>query len=150
MIHLEDITEVNWRISLSVSKEQEAFVSNPMKLLARAYAFRNLGSYACIICNDDEPIGMALYHECPELNAYDLSQLFIDERYQGKGYGKEAAKLLIEQMRAKRKYDKIVLCYIEGNDAARLMYESIGFRHTGEADEDEIMMELYLAQNDEA
>jgi len=31
MIHLEDITEVNWRIPLSVSKEQEEYVSNPMK-----------------------------------------------------------------------------------------------------------------------
>lgn len=144
MIYFEDITEENWRIPLSVSKQQEGFVSNPMKLLARAYAFRNLGSYACIICNDDEPIGMALYHDCPELNAYDLSQLFIDERYQGKGYGKKAAQMLIERMRIEHKFSKVVLCYIEGNDIARLMYESIGFRHTGEEDGNEIMMELYL------
>lgn len=144
MIHLEDITEVNWRIPLSVSKEQEEYVSNPMKMLARAYAYRNQGSYACLIYWDDEPVGMALYHDCPDMEAYDLSQIFIDEHFQGKGYGKEATKLLIERMRAEKKYNKIVLCYIEGNDVAKLMYEGLGFRHTGEADEDEIVMELSL------
>ena len=144
MIHFEDFTEVNWRIPLTVSKQQEAFVSNPMKLLARAYAFRNLGSYACFIYNDDEPVGMALYHDCPELNAYYFSQLFIDERYQGKGYGKKAAQMLIERMRMEHRFNKVVLCYIEGNDVARLMYENIGFTHTGEADGNEIMMELSL------
>lgn len=144
MVHLEDINEFNWRIPLAVSKQQEAFVSNPMKILARAYAYRNCGSYACLIYADDEPVGMALYHDCPEIDAYDFSQLFIDERFQGNGYGKAAANLLIERMRAEKKYDKVVLCYIEGNEAAKSMYENIGFRHTGEADEDEIIMQLYL------
>ena len=144
MIHFEDISEVNWRIPLTVSKQQEKYVSNPMKLLARAYAYRNQGSFACLIYNDEEPVGMALYHDCPELDAYDFSQIFIDERFQGKGYGKEATKMLIEHMRAEKKYNKIVLCYIEGNEIAKSMYESLGFRHTGDVDEDEIIMELYL------
>lgn len=144
MIHFEDITEVNWRIPLTVSKQQEKYVSSSMKLLARAYAYRNQGSFACLIYNDVEPVGMALYHDCPELDAYDFSQLFIDERFQGKGYGKEATKMIIERMRAEKKYNKIVLCYKEGNEVAKSMYESLGFRHTGDVDEDEIIMELYL------
>lgn len=142
MIHLEEITEVNWRIPLAVSKEQEQYVSNPMKMLARAYAYRNQGSFACVIYNDDEPVGMALYHDCPDLEAYDLSQIFIDERFQKKGYGKQATQLLIERMKAEKKFNKIVLCYIEGNDVAKKMYENLGFYLTGEADEDEIVMEL--------
>ena len=40
------------------------------------------------------------------------------------------------------KYDKVVLCYIEGYDAARNLYEKLGFHHTGDADGDEIIMEL--------
>lgn len=144
MIYLEDINEQNWRIPLAVSKKQEKYISNPMKILARAYAFRNNGSYACMIYAEDEPVGMALYYGCPEMDAYDLSQIFIDERFQGKGYGKEATILLIDRMRAEKKYDKVVLCYIEGNEVAKSMYESIGFRHTGEVDEDEVVMELYL------
>lgn len=144
MIRLENISEVNWRIPLTVTKQQEKFVSNPMKLLARAYAYREKGSFACLIYHDDEPIGMALYYDCPELAAYDFSQIFIDEHFQGKGYGKEATKMLIERMRKEKKYNRIVLCYIEGNVIAKSMYESLGFKHTGESDEDEIIMELYL------
>ena len=144
MIHLEDVTPDNWREELKVSKEQERYVSDDMKILARAYAFRNQRSYACIICNDDEPVGMALYYDCDELQAYDFSQLFIDERYQGRGFGKEAAKLILDRMKRDGEYSEVVLCYIEGNEAAKEMYEKLGFYHTGEADEDEIVMRKKL------
>lgn len=144
MIHLEDITPDNWREELKVSKEQERYVSDAMKILARAYAFRNQRSYACIIYEEGEPIGMALYYDCDELQAYDFSQLFIDERYQGRGYGKMAAKLILDRMRKDGKYSEVVLCYIEGNKAAKEMYEKLGFYHTGEADEDEIVMRKKL------
>lgn len=144
MIHLEDVTPDNWREELKVSKEQERYVSDAMKILARAYAFRNQRSYACIIYEEGEPIGMALYYDCDELQAYDFSQLFIDERYQGRGFGKEAAKLILDRMKRDGKYSEVVLCYIEGNKAAKEMYEKLGFYHTGEADEDEIVMRKKL------
>ena len=144
MIHLEEITPDNWREELKVSKEQERYVSDAMKILARAYAFRNQRSYACIIYEEGEPIGMALYYDCDELQAYDFSQLFIDERYQGRGFGKEAAKLILDRMKRDGKYSEVVLCYIEGNKAAKEMYEKLGFYHTGEADEDEIVMRRKL------
>ena len=144
MIHLEEITPDNWREELKVSKEQERYVSDAMKILARAYAFRNQRSYACSIYEEGEPIGMALYYDCDELQAYDFSQLFIDERYQGRGFGKEAAKLILDRMKKDGKYSEVVLCYIEGNKAAKEMYEKLGFYHTGEADEDEIVMRKKL------
>lgn len=144
MIHLEKVTGENWREDLSVSEEQKHFVSDPMRLLARAYAYRENGSYACVIYDDENPVGMALYYDCPEMQAYDFSQLFIDQRYQGKGYGKEAATLLLDRMRKERKFEKVCLCYIEGNTAAKNMYESLGFYHTGDVDEDEIIMELKI------
>ena len=144
MIHLEEITPDNWREELKVSKEQERYVSDAMKILARAYAFRNQRSYACIIYEEGEPIGMALYYDCDELQAYDFSQLFIDERYQGRGYGEEAAKIILDRMKRDGKYSEVVLCYIEGNKAAKEMYEKLGFYHTGEDDEDEIVMRKKL------
>ena len=144
MIHLEEITPDNWREELKVSKEQERYVSDAMKILARAYAFRNQRSYACIIYEEGEPIGMALYYDCDELQAYDFSQLFIDERYQGRGFGKEAAKLILDRMKRDGKYSEVVLCYIEGNKAATEMYEQLAFYHPGEADEDEIVMRRKL------
>lgn len=73
MIHLEPITEDNWGEALSVSEEQKHYVASPMVLLARAYAYRDSRSCACMICRDETPVGMALYYGCPERNAYSCS-----------------------------------------------------------------------------
>ena len=113
-------------------------------MLARAYAYRESRSKAYVIYNDTLPVGMALYYDCAELNAYDLSQLFIDERYQGNGFGIEATKQILDKMKSDSKYDKVILCYIDGNEAARTMYEKLGFTLTGDRDEDEIIMEKAL------
>ena len=141
MIKLATIDPDNWRLGLNVSETQKEYVSDSMKLLARAYAYRNSRSNAFVIYNDATPVGMALYYDCDEVNAYDFSQLFIDERYQGNGFGIEAAKQILEIMKNDGKYDKVILCYIDGNEVARKMYEKLGFHLTGERDGNEIVME---------
>lgn len=143
MVHLVDITPDNWRLKLQVSEAQKTYVSGSAVLLARAYAYREWRSRAFVVCDDETPVGMGLYYDCLERNAYDFSQFFIDERYQGKGYGKAAAKAVLEAMKQDGKYDKTVLCYIEGDEAARRLYENIGFVEI-DRDEDEIVMELEL------
>ena len=47
-------------------------------------------------------------------------------------------------MKSDSKYDKVILCYIDGNEAAKNMYEKLGFTLTGDRDEDEIIMEKAL------
>ena len=42
------------------------------------------------------------------------------------------------------KFDKVTLCYIDGNEAAKRMYEKLGFHPTGERDGDEILLEKRL------
>ena len=37
---------------------------------------------------------------------------------------------------------QVVLCYVEGDEPAMRLYQSLGFVHTGEADEGEIEMLL--------
>ena len=80
-------------------------------------------------------------YDCPELDSYDLSQIFIDERYQGKGYGKAATRLVLDETQCNAKFSKVVLCYIEGNDVAGKLYEQFGFVEIGR-DENEIIMEM--------
>ena len=67
-----------------------------------------------------------------------------DQRYQGNGFGYEAARQILQILKSDGRYDKVVLCYVEGDDAARRLYEKLGFHQTGEADGDEIVMELSL------
>ena len=143
MIRLTDIDPGNWRIDLAVSEAQKPFVSDRAKLLARAYAYRAQRSRAFLICADDLPVGMGLYYDEPELQSYDLSQMFIDARYQGRGYGRAAVRAILDELKADGRYDKVILCYIEGNETARKLYESFGFTETGR-DGDEILMELPL------
>ncbi len=144
MIHLETITPDNWRLGLSVREDQRNFVADSSAMLARAYAYRNAGSCAFVIYDDDNPVGMAMYYELDDLKAYDFSQFFIDHRYQQKGYGMKAADLILERMRNDGKYDKVVLCYVDGDEAAKSLYEKLGFYSTGEVDGDEVIMEKQL------
>ncbi len=143
MIRFEDIDESNWRTPLKVAESQKSYVANNTVLLARAYAYRNHNSRAFLIYDGETPIGMGLYHDCLELEAYDLSQLFIDERYQGRGYGKAATRMVLDAMRKDGRYSKAVLCYLEGNGIAKNLYTQLGFVEI-DRDEDEIVMELPL------
>ena len=141
MIRLEEVGPENWRYDLKVSEEQERYVSDRMCLLARAYAYRESRSRALVIYHDEVPVGMALYYDLDDWGAYDFSQFFIDRSYQGRGFGTEAARQILEMMERDGRYDKVVLCYIDGNEAAKRMYENLGFHLTGERYEDEITME---------
>lgn len=143
MIRFEDVGPDNWRLGLKVAEDQKTYVANSAVMLARAYAYRDCRSRAFVICDGETPVGMGLYYDLPELECYDLSQLFIDERYQGRGYGKAATALILEQMRRDGKYGKVELCYVAGNDAARKLYEQFGFTEI-DRDGDEIIMELAL------
>ena len=143
MIHLADIDPGNWRLGLRVADSQKNYVSDSYAMLARAYAYREQRSRAFVIYDNETPVGMGMYHDCPDLDAFDLSQIFIDERYQRKGYGKAATKLVLDAMKQDGKYSKAILCYIEGNNAAKDLYESFGFAEI-DRDEDEIIMELTL------
>ena len=144
MVRLEAVDPENWRLGLKVSEKQRNYVADSMCLLARAYAYREHRSNAFVIYDGSIPVGMALYYDLDELDAFDFSQLFIDERYQGKGLGSEAARQILARMERDGKFDKAVLCYIDGNEAARHMYEKLGFYLTGERDGDEIIMEKLL------
>lgn len=116
-------------------------MANSTTILARACAYRNARSQALLIYEGETPVGMIMYHDETSMDAYIFSEFFIDERFQGKGYGRAATKLVLDRMKEDGKYNKVVLCYIEGNDAAKKLYEGFGFVET-DRDEDEIIMEL--------
>ena len=143
MIYLVDIDPSNWRLDLKVAESQKNYVASSAVMLARAYAYRNARSQALLIYEDETPVGMVLYHDEDSLDAYIFSEILIDERFQGKGYGTTATKLVLDRMKKDGRYHKVVLCYIEGNDAAKRLYEQFGFVET-DRDEDEIIMELDL------
>jgi diamine N-acetyltransferase len=146
-IHFSNITPDNWRTfkSLKVKDEQEKFVASNVAILARAFAFREYNSRVCAIYNGDLPIGMLMQHDSDHDSLVCvLDQFMIAEEYQGKGYGKSAMQLWFSMIKNEDTYDSIILCYIECDEVARNLYLGMGFHHTGEVDEDEIIMEYDL------
>ena len=70
-------------------------------------------------------------------------QLFIDRRYQGKGYGKAAVNLVLAAMKEEGKYPRVSMCYVEGNEASRELFSQFGFVEVAHP-WDEIFMERML------
>jgi diamine N-acetyltransferase len=80
-----------------------------------------------------------------EKKQMDIWRFMIDERYQKKGYGKAALTLAIEYLRREFNVSEIFLSFVPDNTAAEKLYESAGFRKTGESDDDgEIIMRLEI------
>ena len=80
MIHLVDISPGNWRTKLQVSESQRYYVANSTVMLARAYAYREQRSRAFLIYEDETPVGMGLYRDCPEMEArYSLTSGIKEE-----------------------------------------------------------------------
>ena len=143
-LSLTPIDGGNWRVRLSVREDQRLYVSDTANILARAYALREQRSVAMHITLDNTPIGMLMYHDWEEGECYVLSQFFIDQRWQGKGYGYAAMQLLLDEFRRDGRWNKVDLCYCEGDEPAMKLYEKCGFIHTGEVDEGEDIMRLKL------
>lgn len=140
MIRLEPIGPDNWREELAVREDQREFVSEPNKILARAYAYREERSQARLILEDSTPVGMLMWYDYPEQERYVFSQLFIDQRYQGRGLGEQAARMALDEMRADGRFPRVVLCYITGNESARSLYEKLGFRLIKTVEDENIML----------
>ncbi|MDO4357151.1 MAG: GNAT family N-acetyltransferase [Clostridia bacterium] len=144
MIHFREVDEDNWRADLRVAEDQRRFVLDRCGLLARAYAYRNRRSRVRLICDGNLPVGMLLYYDWEEEAAYVFCQLFIDARYQRQGFGRQAVLLALDEMRADGRFDSVILCYSEGNEAAQRLYERLGFRPTGAVDGEEIVLRRVL------
>ncbi len=143
MIHLVDIDNETGRTDLEVSAEQKNYVCTSVVMLARAWLHRKLRPRVFNVYDDETAVGMGMYLDAPEKNAYDFCQIFIDKHYQGKGYGKAAVGLVLDAMRKEGKYQKVSMCYVEGNDASRKLFEQFGFVEVFHP-WDEIFMERML------
>jgi diamine N-acetyltransferase len=68
----------------------------------------------------------------------------IDQRYQQKGYGKQAMSHILNYIKTfpLGKASFIVLSYKPNNDIAKKMYGSLGFVETGEIIDGELVAKL--------
>ena len=74
-------------------------------------------------------------------------RFMIDAKLQGCGIGRAALLQVIEHVRSKGLFTSLQLSYVPGPGCPEPFYLSLGFRHTGRVDEDEIVLELPLADS---
>lgn len=129
MLHLETITKDNWlkAISLRVREDQVNFVASNAVSLAQLNFLENF--HAKGIYLGEEMIGFALYGIDEDDHEYWIYRMMIDHKHQGKGYGKEAIQLVINDILANKeeRHQTITLSYEPENEHAKRIYEKIGF-----------------------
>jgi diamine N-acetyltransferase len=79
-----------------------------------------------------------------EDNRYYLGRLMIDEKFQGKGFGKAATLAVIEELKKVEDCKEIYLSFVPENTNAEKLYKSVGFEQTGEISEGEVVMRYVI------
>jgi len=91
----------------------------------------------------DQIIGFSMYCKDPDDGRYWLYVYMIDEAQQGKGYGKEGIKQLLKYIQKQEKdIHEVVIGHRPDNERAGYLYESAGFKKTGEIINGEIIREF--------
>ncbi len=160
MLRLEKVNGKNvWDIlKLKVSGNQRSFVASNDTSIIEAYMAITGNGYAFPfgIYEDDVAVGFLMigfdvddyWEDAPEIakGNYNLWRLMIDKEFQGKGYGKEAVRLVLEYIKTlpcgKAKY--CWLSYKPDNEVAKRLYSSFGFAETGEMDGEEAIAVLKI------
>lgn len=134
MIKLSNVNRENFfkLRALSVGEDQKRFLDTAVGIIARGYVYRSCRARVIAVADDEEIVGVALVRDLDEEPVcYELQQFMIDSRFQNKGFGTEAVRLIISNLREERKYECIEVCVDKDNTAALKMFTGLGFEDTG-------------------
>lgn len=143
-ITLRKIDQDNWRdcIALKVKEEQKKFVATNENALALAYVHTEMNPLGIYL--DEKIIGFLMHALDPDDNIYYINRLMIDENFQGKGYGRKALSILIEQL--KNEGVKVLdILHKPDNHSAIKLYKSLGFELTEVKVGDESVSTLHIS-----
>lgn len=146
-IYLKEITEDNWLecIELKIKKEQEKHLPHSNVKSIAEWKFNShwvpLGIYL-----DEVMIGFSMHGLDMDDGAMWIIRFMIDEKYQGKGYGKHALGDLLNKIKSEYSSAEVWLSFHPESDSAKRLYTSYGFKQeiTGFEADDEIFYKLNL------
>ena len=152
MPEIRGVTIDNWRelIKLQVRDDQKHFVASNLFSIVQAQfgdeyeGHWNLFPYG--IYDGDVAVGFLMYglnFNHPHQQAF-IQRLMVDEKSQGKGYGRFGMQKMLEIFRADERIQEVWISYEPENEAARKLYASLGFEESGRMIEDEVEAVLKL------
>ncbi|MFN8386132.1 MAG: GNAT family N-acetyltransferase [Anaerolineales bacterium] len=152
MPEIRPVTKENWQdlIDLKVRDDQKNFVASNLYSIAQSQFGDEFEGhwdlFAFGIYDNDTPVGFLMYglnYAHPTQQAY-IQRLMVDEKFQGKGYGRFGMQKMLEIFRAEDRVKEVSISYEPENDVARKLYASLGFVETGRIIEDEVEAVLKL------
>lgn len=129
MITFRKINRENYMeaICLKLKPEQSCFVADNARSIAEAVYEE--GIYIRGIYADDIMVGFVLYDYDVEIPGWSMSRFMIGDKYQGKGYGKEALQEFLQYMKDTMKISKLYVSVELNNEPALNMYRSAEFMY---------------------
>jgi diamine N-acetyltransferase len=146
MLRLVKVNRDNWQecIKLPTSEDHAHFVAPNVYSIAEAQFYPGVVS-ACIYA-DDEMVGYTMYgREEEDESLFWIDRLMIAEGQRGKGYGRAALLMIIDEAKSQG-FLRVGLSTAPENSKAIQLYENVGFKATGEIVDDEAVFVCDFSQ----
>ena len=131
-----------------MSPEQQRFVSNAANSIEEAAREPDGRALYWAVYAHDTPVGFVMISDevgGPGYFPQYLWKLFIDERYQGRGYGTATLDLISDYFRRRPEVQVMRTSCGQGEGSPLGFYEHYGFKQTGEiVFDNEILLQLEL------
>jgi len=145
-VKLRPVNRGNWRevAELKVAESQREFVAEPSYYLALC-SYGGLWKPLAIYL-DEQVIGFLMWAVDEADGSCWLGGILIDQKYQRRGYGRQALEGAIATLSKEHGFQHFALSYKPDNPAKRL-YHELGFIETDEWEDDEVVARLSLTQS---
>ena len=145
LVLFKEISEENYSkvINLEINDFQKTFVGGIVDAIGESK--KHEGFFPLVIYDDEIIIGFLMYNIYPEGTTNDkywIRVIIIDKKYQNRGYGKIAMKIIIDKIKKDKKHNKINLCVEKDNKIALSLYKKLGFIFDGRIIGNQPVMEL--------
>ncbi|MGM0865158.1 MAG: GNAT family N-acetyltransferase [Bacillota bacterium] len=145
-LYFRDIDNTNELIlkEIKLKPGQEKFIETVDECLIEAKTYHEWHPVA--IYYGVEIIGFAMYGSFGSNKETWIDRIMIDEKFQGKGFGRIAMMKLIDKVSKEYEVNVIYLSIVEENSIAFSLYKSIGFEFMNERDQNGEQIFKYTIQ----
>jgi len=118
----------NWydALNLQISKDQYEFVCDAKQTIAYAFAYQK-DHKLFVGMEGDRPVGLMVLQSNKKTQEFYFSILLVDERYQGRGFGKIMLKWGVEYFK-QQGAKELTIGVNRFNISAQKLYKSVGFK----------------------
>jgi len=131
-------------LTLELLPQQQGFVASNAESLAEARHDDEAIARAVVAAG--RVVGFLMYSAPDDDDEAIIYRFMIDRREQGKGLGRAAVAMALDEIRRLEHISRVSICYEPENEAARRLYARFGFVEQGLDEDDEMIAVLELSR----